>query len=267
MSKQGLNRVERGVVRSTADIGEAGVMKCDIPGVGTGIAVKYVTPFLGDISQGGMFAPPTTNTEILVCQPGLSNSWYYMGSVPYANPSEVVNQPESPAAILAKTSIPVVATPPVTITRQGASPEPDTYKGRGKPTKYMLKSPMGQGLVISDQYTPDYYNTMLKLISTAGFLIQLNDSPLTSNAVISNPHGTAFHMISNEKGDPESAPASQDFRTEFNETHIIQKGEYAVVIDDGRNISMINNSVGGATQGSNDMDWGKITLRLSLIHI
>ena len=78
-----------GVVKSTIDFTETGMIKVDIRGHGV-INVNYTTPYYANSHGGGFWALPTEGTQVLVCCPSNRKStWYYMGSVTAPNISDI----------------------------------------------------------------------------------------------------------------------------------------------------------------------------------
>ena len=271
-----------GVVMSTVDFTETGLMKVDIEGEGL-VDVQYVTPFNSNQQAGGFWAIPTEGTEVLVCRPSNRKAkWYYMGSVVAPNIADIskwagddLAYSESLEDINLSTKR--TAIPPSPVQYQAGPPQTDTYKARFKPMKYNFLSPMGQGLTISDAYDSSgvgseaFYNKKVELKSTDGQRLEINDSPHVSNIVVSNKDGDAFHKISSLGVPPAQAAASQQFHSRLNETHYVQNGLFQVWVQDGKNLQLVNTSTGSqrdASFGANNVlsstdfgTWGKIILK------
>jgi hypothetical protein len=140
------------------------------------IKVQYVTPYLG--GNSGFVAIPEIGTRVLICQPDNDEYWYYLGSTPNFGLGANYFDPGA------------------TKKDKQLLPDPELYKARSAPQRYVFMSPKGGALILSDSYNPDYFNCKAELQTGAGKGLRLIDSPLIDCVILENEHGDRIRISS-----------------------------------------------------------------------
>ena len=145
-------------VRSRVDPGRSGAFRAKVDAEGNDEqTVYYVSPY-GSNGGGAFVAIPEVGTQVLVCKPAGSTSWYYMGTTFSSEPKEVVGGKIKDASLMPLERV-----------------DPEMYKARGVPLKYVFKSPFGAGITLCDEYNSEYFNRKTEITSTQKKKITLHD--------------------------------------------------------------------------------------------
>jgi len=194
--------------------------------------VFYVSPY-GSNAEGAFVAIPEEGTEILVCRPAGSDSWFYMGTVfKSAEPERTSGGGVIPDAGL----LPLQRV------------DPYLYRARGVPLRYMFKSPSQAGLTMSEEYNPEFINKYTQLKSTVNKTVTLNDSPEIDSIIIDSGNGSKITLT--------DAPKAQSLPSRALQIETVGPQKYlnyesqtdVVVLNGGRELQILNNA--------NGTEWG-----------
>jgi len=187
--------------------------------------INYISPYASN-GEGAFIAIPEEGTEILVCSPHGSSEWYYMGATFSPEPGQV----DGP-----------------TVPDGGVSPlsrvDPDNYKARGIPMRLTFKSVNGAGLTISEEYNPTFINKKTELKSTVNKTLTLNDSPAIDAIVLDSGNGSKITLTDNPQNQSTPSRALQ-VETVGPQKYINVGSQTDIVVVDGRELQMLNNSTG-----------------------
>jgi len=259
MTAEGGVTIFVGTVISDIDVSMRGRMEVDVDSYGI-VEVKYVTPYFGGGSGGGFWGIPAPGTVILVCSPAnKGDDWYYMGSV-VEPPLGMLGDAEEDEAFINEVDDTGTLTGPAAHADIPVMPDPDIYKSRGRPMKYMFKSPKGHALTLSDQYDPEYHNTKISMESANGKKIELNDSPMSDNVLMRNEHGDKIKISSNYNP-PDQGARAITVDSVGPHLYMSRNGGIKIWVNDGSNMDLINTSTGAMREKDSDVStWGKINM-------
>lgn len=190
--------------------------------------VNYVSPYASN-GAGGMIAIPEEGTEILVCRPSGSTSWYYLG----ATMSPEIEEAEGPviadAGVLPASRI-----------------DPNLYRARGVPMKIALKSNNGAGLSISEEYNPKFINRKTELTSSVGKRVSLVDSPNIDSIILDSGNGSKITLTDDPKNNSLPSRAIQ-VETVGPQKYVNYESQTDILVGrGGRELQLLNNANGVA---------------------
>ena len=222
-------------VRDRADATINGSFKAKVNALNDAeVDVSYVSPYASN-SNGGFVAIPEEGVEILVCSPHGSTCWYYMGATFSPEPGQV-NGPQVPDAEVYPLS----------------RVDPATYRARGVPMRINLKSVNGAGLMISEEYNPTFINKKTELKSTLNKTLTLNDSPAIDAVVLDSGNGSRITLSDDPQNQSVPSRAIQ-LESVGPQKHINSESQTDIVVVDGRELQLLNNSTGAkAPEGEPD---------------
>jgi len=220
-------------VRDRTDVNTNGAFSARINALGNALRdVFYVSPYASN-GEAAFIAIPEDGTQILVCQPVGSSSWYYMGAT-------FSPEPEQVEAELG----PIVGANTMPVDRV----DPNIYRARGVPMKIVLKSPNAAGLTISEEYNPDFINRKTELTSTVNKKITLSDSPAIDSIVLDSGNGSTIKITDNPQTDDLPARAIEIESVGPQKYLNIGSQTDVVVEKGGRELQLLNQA--------NGVEWG-----------
>tara|TARA_R110000822_G_scaffold19070_6_gene62294 strand:- start:81 stop:1175 length:1095 start_codon:yes stop_codon:yes gene_type:complete len=187
--------------------------------------VQYVSPYASN-GVGAFVGIPEVGTEILVCKPGGSDDWYYLGATFTPEPLQVVG-PRIPESDL----LPLERAAPL------------LYKARGIPMQVQLTGAGGGGIVMSEEYNPDYINNKVEIKSSINKKITLSESPAISAIVLDSGNGSTIKLGDNP-GEGTLPARSIEVESVGPQKYINTESQTDIVVKDGRELQLINNSTG-----------------------
>lgn len=218
-------------VRSRVDPGRSGAFRAKVDAEGNDEqTVYYVSPY-GSNGAGGFVAVPEVGTRVLVCKPTGATSWYYLGSTFSQEPREVEGGkiPDTEAMPLERI-------------------DPEMYKARGIPMRYVFKSPQGAGLTMSDEYNPEYFNRKVELVSTQNKKVVLHDAPGVDSIQIDSGNGSRITLTDDPQNQSLAARSIQ-VESVGPQKYICSESQTDVVVGEGgRELQLLNNA--------NGVSWG-----------
>ena len=202
------------------------------------IKVKYTSPNHQRYYYG-IFAPPAVGSEILVAYEKENlDSYYYL--------STIVDHSVD-LGLMSKKALG---------TSKGASLPADlfseykNYDDKGNPTAMFFKNEKDAGLKITNYYASgEPIINEVKLESGKGKRLILSDSPASECVVLSNEDGDSITIGSDvsvpyrlKKGGV--IPRGISINSLNSQQCVVSNGEYVVNVTEGRDISLVNDSVG-----------------------
>jgi hypothetical protein len=231
-NKMDSTKITLAEVRSRVDPGRSGSFKAKIVGEGnTTQSVYYVSPY-GSNTEGAFVAIPEEGTQILVCQPNGSSDWYYLGTTFAPEPKQTTGSSVKDSKLM-----PIERT------------DPELYKARGKPMRYLFKSPFGAGITIADEYNPKFINRHLTLTSTRDKRIILHDAPAIDSIILDSGNGSRIILTDDPQNQSLSARAIQ-VESVGPQKYINTESQTDIVVGKGgRELQVLNNA--------NGVPWGE----------
>ena len=171
-------------VRSRVDPGRSGAFRAKVAAEGnTEQTVYYVSPYASN-GAGAFIGVPEVGTEILVCKVIGGTSWYYLGATFAPEPRGAVGDPIVDAEVMPFERV-----------------DPEIYKARGTPMKYLFKTPQGAGITMSDEYNPEFFNRKTEISSGGAKKITLTEAPTIDSIVLDSGNGSRITLTD----DPDTA--------------------------------------------------------------
>lgn len=237
-----------GMVVSEVDPWQTGEIQVMHPGLGKVVSVAYSTPYHGK-GGGGFWAIPEIDTTVLFAEvpdgdPAITTKkrFIYISSIP--NPNIMKQVPGSEIKGVFQSG--------------GVLPDPDIYKYRSRPMKYVWKSPKGHTFTMSDLYEGNEFNTRIEMRSSGGKFVTCDDSPLKDCILIQNEHGDRIKMGTTGVA-PIQSSRSIDVWSKGSQSYRTQSSQMDLRVDDGLNLDIVNTSTGQkAPPGSTN--WGKVNI-------
>ena len=194
--------------------------------------VYYISPY-GSNTEGAFIAIPEVGTQILVCKPHGTGTWYYLGTTfKEAEQENVIGGSIVPDSGISQVS----------------RVDPFMYRARGIPMRYLFRSPSQAGLTISEEYNPEFINKYTQLKSTVNKTVTLNDSPEIDSIIIDSGNGSKITLSDDPKGQAVPSRAIQ-VETVGPQKYINYESQTdMVVLDGGRELQLLNNA--------NGTEWG-----------
>lgn len=235
-------KMVRAQVADNADFLENGTIQVYAKDISQEILyVNYVSPYSA-AHHGGIVAIPEVGVQVLICQPdGTDQEWYYMGSIFGANEGNDFSGNRSLDAL------------------SPGIPDREVYRARGKPQRLVISDATGNKLVLSNSYSPDYFNLKSALESALGKKIELNDSPKLDSIFIKNEHNDGIKITSS----PQQSSAGRSIEAESRGPVkvISRESDIELLVVDGREIDIVNDSTGNNKDDSLPFRYGNINLR------
>jgi hypothetical protein len=204
--------------------------------------IFYVSPYASN-SEGGIIAIPEVTTKVLVCSPNGSSEWYYIGATFDPEPGQVLGSkiPDSVAYPISRV-------------------DPNTYKARGVPMRMNFKSVDGAGLTISEEYNPEFINKKTELKSTVNKKVTLNDSPAVDSIVMDSGNGSRITLSDNPQNQSVPSRAIQ-IESVGPQKHINIESQTDIVVVDGKELQLINNSTGAKAPAGAPNEAGNVNIQ------
>ena len=247
--------VKKGTVSSNIDDTGTGQFFVDIPGVGNGIAVTYVSPMHSP--GAGFVMLPEEGSDILIQDIG-DGRWYYMGTIvmpPTKQTGDFEGGGKSHGQQGSVTDLSRL---------QGNSGQ---YETRGKPQSMALKYNFG-GFAVSKESTPDMKNHYVSMEGNSGKMFRVMDGDKQDCLLIRNEHDDMIRLTANTAETAENSPVrGVDIRSLGDHTYECTEGTTQHIVFDGRELILINCSQGtnkGTDDGTgSENQWGNIDIESS----
>jgi hypothetical protein len=193
------------------------------------IDVIYTSPAYSTY-EGGVFAPPSEGSEILVAQQDNTSTYYYI--------STIVNEPK----LLGVLSIPKVTTKVKDLVNSIAGKQ--IYTDKGSPRAIYFTDFKGAGLKISNYFSKagDPINSKVQLRSVQGHKLVLSDNPDLDCVLLRNKDGDGMTITANRNSVHSSN--SIDIKSKNTIRQTTDSGELRYTVLDGRDITIENQSTG-----------------------
>ena len=204
--------------------------------------IQYVSPYASN-TEGGIIAVPEVTTKILVCSPNGSSSWYYLGATFEPEPGQVIGS-----------KIPDTSLNPV------SRVDPEMYKARGAPMRMNFKSTNGAGLTISEEYNPTFINKKTELKSTVNKKVTLNDSPAIDSVLLESGNGARI-LLSDNPQNQSIPPRAIQIESVGPQKHINIESQTDIVVVDGRELQLLNNSTGAKAPAGAPNEAGNVNIQ------
>ena len=223
-------------VRETVDPNRNGTFKARIACLGgTEKSVNYVSPYASN-GAGAFIAIPEFGTQILVCQPTRDGEWYYLGATFSPEPGQVdgAKIPDSGVYPLERA-------------------EPRVYEARGVPMRQSFKGSNGGGITMSEEYNPTFISKKTEVHSEVNKKISLVDSPMIDSIILDSGNGSKITLSDNPQNQSVPSRAIQ-VETVGPQKYINAESQTDIVVKDGRELQVLNNSTGAnAPEGDPDL--------------
>jgi hypothetical protein len=193
------------------------------------IEVIYTSPSYSNY-EGGVFAPPSEGSFILVAQEEDSPTYYYI--------STIVDEPKFLGAL----SIPkVVGKLKDTINSIAGK---QIYTDEGSPRAIYFTDFKGAGLKISNYFNKagDPINSKVQLKSVQGHKLVLSDNPDLDCVILRNKDGDGMTITSNRNSVHSSNSIDVKSKNTIRQTS--DQGEMRMTVVDGRDLTIENQSTG-----------------------
>jgi hypothetical protein len=193
------------------------------------IEVVYTSPAYSTY-EGGIFAPPSEGSYILVVKEENSPTYYYI--------STIVDEPK----LLGALSIPkVVGSLKDTINKIAGK---QIYTEEGSPRAMYFTDFKGAGLKISNYFNQpgDPINSKVQLKSVQGHKLILSDNPDLDCVILRNKDGDGMTITSNRNSVHSSNSIDVKSKNTIRQTS--DQGEMRMTVVDGRDLTIENKSTG-----------------------
>ena len=219
-------------VRNRVDPGRSGAFRAKVDAEGNDEqTVYYVSPY-GSNGTGAFVAIPEVGTQVLVCRPKGSSSWYYIGSTFSPEPKETTGGKIADASLMPLERV-----------------DPEMYKARGTPMRYVFKSPQGAGITMADEYNPEFFNRKTEITSTQKKKIVLHDGPTIDAIQIDSGNGSRITLTDDPQNQSLAARSIQ-VESVGPQKYICSESQTDVVVGEaGRELQILNNA--------NGVPWGE----------
>lgn len=226
-------------VKDNTDLSRRGVFRVQEESYAGTIPVKYVTPYWASFN-GGFVAIPEVGSLVLICQPENDLGWYYLGSVYNTRRASALAEEGD------------------LIKERDILPDAQIYKARGIPQRQTFLSPRKNGLILSDEYNPDYFNIKTTLRSSTGKRFELIDSPLIDAIIMRNEHHDHIKISTTANGS--HAARTIEAETQGPVRVISRESSIDVHVEDGKEINITNHSTGAKRISEEDSTPGNINI-------
>jgi len=193
--------------------------------------VQYVSPYASN-GAGAFIGVPQVGTQVLVCKPGSSDSWYYLGATFAPEPLQV----DGPT-LRDDRLYPIERA------------NPDLYRARGEPMEVQFTGPGGGGIIIGQDYNPEFINNRTEIKSNINKKVTLSDSPAIDAIILDSGNGSKITIADNPQNN--SVPArSIQVESVGPQKYINTESQTDVVVGGGgRELQLLNTASG--------IEWGE----------
>jgi len=221
-------------VRDTVDVTRNGSFLAYVNILDQEQIIQYVSPYASN-GAGAFISIPEVGTLVLVCQPTRSGEWYYLGSTFSPEPEQVEGAkiPDADLYPLERANSRV-------------------YEARGVPMRQQFKGSNGGGLTMSEEYNPTFISKKTELTSEVNKKVSLIDSPAIDSIILDSGNGSRITLSDNPQNQSIPSRAIQ-VETVGPQKYINVESQTDVVVVDGRELQVLNNSTGAnAPEGDPD---------------
>jgi hypothetical protein len=241
-------RIALAEVRENFDPDREGKIYAKIDGVGDSDKLIHMTNLYNSGSDGTVKTPaPLKGTSILVCQPENSDEWFYLATtgaelLSNANTAtEKLHDFESPNAI--------------------ASDRGNEGKGgSGRDNDLLIQNELGCGIELAQTLGAKNSVVHSKVFSGQGKKVLVSDSPEIDSVIIDSNAGAKISVTGNPKSRALPSQAVE-INTVGPQTFLNLNSATNVVVQDGRDLQLINNSTGSNKGVANPEAYGNVNLQ------
>jgi len=187
--------------------------------------VQYVSPYASN-GEGAFIGIPEVGTQVLVCKPGKSDDWYYLGATFTPEPLQVEGAP-----------IPDDSLYPL------ERANPLLYRARGEPMSVQLTGREGGGIIIGEDYNPGFINNRTEIRSNVNKKIILSDAPAIDAIILDSGNGSKI-TISDDPQNNSVPSRSIQVESVGPQKYINIESQTDILVKDGRELQLLNNSTG-----------------------
>lgn len=231
-------KILTGTVISNLDETETGRLQVRPEATDYTVEVIYCTPYSGG-PHSGFFAIPEMNSKVLITQPDNSKDWFFLSCIidyPDVHSTEVLTEYDS------------------------LLPDRKMFTGGLIPQRYGLKSPMGNGIVLSDKRSKGNQNIGVKVFGSSGKGLYIQEDPLTDCVILRNEHGDRIKIQSSGKNSGFSGPRGISIECKGSVNITAMEGDVNLEVIDGREINITNKSTGSKSFDGVDTAPGNINI-------
>jgi len=236
-------------VRSIVDPSRSGLFWAFVDADSEQVEVYYVSPY-GSNDTGAFVAVPEVGTQILVCKPEGYSSWYYMGTTfSSPEPRTVVPLDSTSGEIEDMKLMPLERV------------DPEMYKARGAPMKYIFKSPAGGGITISDEYNPFFVNKNTTVHSSKNKIVQLHDAPSIDSIILDTGNGSRITLTDDPQNQSMAARSIQ-VESVGPQKYINKESQTDIVVHEaGRELQLLNIANGVPFEDDEEINAGNVNIQ------
>lgn len=240
-------QLKEATVIENYDPTKSGLLIVSVANRSTNLHVMYTTPYGGNANHG-FYAIPEVGDDILIAQPDDSTEWYYMSTV-VKYKSGVGESSDNPTTILGDDIVNQIL------------PNDKIYNANGTPQKMGIKTPLGNTVILSDSRSTEYTDTGIKLRSSKGKTLILNDSTGIDSIIMRNEHGD--HVKISTGSVPEKGQGARmiEIETVGSIRIFSREGDINMRVVDGREINIENTSTGSHKTKPGSDGFGNINLK------
>jgi|3_EtaG_2_1085321.scaffolds.fasta_scaffold00212_9 hypothetical protein len=225
-----------GTIVNTANFDNNGTFWAVLDALGNdAFPVNYTSPYTSR-TEGAIIAIPEEGSRVMVCSPQASTELFYVGSTFLPDDPQIANPETSNKAIGDS------AEPKEPIQRV----EPNLYRMQGKPMKLCFRGTRGSGLSISEEFEgpkPMQANIKTELVGQSGKKMSIVDSPGVDSIILKNEFGDGIRISTHPK---DMGVCSQAITVQSRgpQQYINKEGQTDIMIKDGRDLNITNESTG-----------------------
>ena len=187
------------------------------------IDVVYVSPYYMN-NQSGFIAVPGHGAEILIMGIQNSDQYYYAGSV--------VDHKEAP--LDTDDPLPYLGT--------HVMPDEAAYSDNFTPEKVVIKTQKGHSLTLSDEWNKKINKMHIQLKTKRGLVLMMHDGHSAGGISLHNEAGDGLSIGSDDSA---SIPARGIMlRSELSQTYQTRRGSIDILVNNGGELNIENNSNG-----------------------
>ena len=225
-------KIYAATIVSNVDVSKKGTLLVKCPEVKKGyFDVVYVSPYYTNY-ESGFIAIPDKNAEILISQIENSKKWYYLGSI-------VDNKEDEDLPTGTNTSLKSGRVLPT----QGNHHEGRDIYSKGLPETLLIKTPRGHNIAMSDEQTDKSDNRKIQIETSVGKRLVMHDGDEVGAIMLENEYLDGMRISSRPTG--MGAPNSIEIRSAGPQTLQSATGGISLIVDDGEEINIRNDSTGG----------------------
>ena len=206
------------------------------------VNVRYVSPYIGG-ARSGRVEIPEAGAQIIYCTVSndipLKPDYFYLGSIYKPDQFDIV-----------QTDNPTVQGDPNPMSPADSS----DYEYTGQSMTYGVKTPTQKQMVIQEGRDKYGDSQRIKLKSTRGHMLSLDDSSETSKVNLASAGQDSGLELRDIVGDKDPAHGPSSFNLYAKQSGTIRAWEGGLKIDivDGNNMAILNNSTGSKVSGNVD---------------